>query len=58
MMITIWQVASTPFWALAAYLFVMSAVPLFRPTPEASKKIINRLIAAGLAAYVAARICT
>lgn len=58
MMITIWQVASTPFWALAAYLFVQSAVPLFKPQDRAAEKIKNRLIGAGIAAYIAARVCT
>lgn len=57
-MITVWQVASVPFWAAAAYMFILSAVPIFKPIPRSNEKIMNRLICAGLFAYVAARICT
>lgn len=58
-MITIWQVASIPFWAAAAFLFIRSIAPVFeKPSKDANQKILNRLIGAGIFAYIAARICT
>lgn len=56
-MITVWQVASTPFWAAATYMFVLSAAPIFNPRPNSNEKIMNRLLVAGVLAYIAARIC-
>lgn len=60
MSLTVWQVASAPFWVLAVYLFVYSTMPFMTkaPLPTASEKIVNRLIASGFFAYIAAKFCS
>lgn len=53
--ITLWQVASVPFWLLGAY-FVAQAGREIRPAHKGPRCIACNLIAAGIFAVVAAKV--
>lgn len=58
-MITIWQVASVPFWCIAAFCFARSVPPVFNTGDKRSaERIFNRLLAAGIFACIAAKVAT